>query len=64
MAEPINDRDVLLPLNNLLAANDRLAAALNATEEQWPYISRCWIDQLSEPTPLLAEHRLGKDSKR
>jgi hypothetical protein len=55
--EPFNRR-ILAPLNKLLEANDRLAAALNATEKQWPYVSRCWIDKMSEPTKLLANHRL------
>lgn len=64
MAEAINNRDLLLPLNKLLEANDRLANALNSTKTQWPYVSKCWIDQMSEPTILLAEHRLGKDRRR
>ena len=54
------EKKIIAPLNKLLEANDRLAAALNATEKQWPYVSRCWIDQMSEPTLLLAKHRLGK----
>jgi hypothetical protein len=55
-----NDKALLLPLNKLLEANDRLAAALNATEKQWPYVTQCWIDQMSEPTKLLSDHRLGR----
>jgi hypothetical protein len=51
-------KDILTPLNKLLEANDKLAAALNKTQQQWPYVSKCWIDQMSEPTELLAKHRL------
>lgn len=54
---PDRNKEILEPLNKLLAANDRLAAAINATEKQWPYVSRCWIDQMSEPTLPLAKHR-------
>lgn len=56
----VRDKDILMSLNRLLAANDRLAEALNGTERQWPYVSNCWIDQLSEPTPLLAKHRVKR----
>jgi hypothetical protein len=59
----VNDKALLLPLNKLLEANDRLAAALNKTEKQWPYVSKCWIDQMSEPTKLLADHRLKPDGQ-
>jgi hypothetical protein len=55
---PDSSNKILMPLNKLLEANDKLAAALNKTEQQWPYVSRCWIDRLSEPTKLLADHRL------
>lgn len=52
------NKELLLTLNSMLAANDRLASALDATVQQWPYVSHCWIDQMSEPTKLLAEHRV------
>jgi hypothetical protein len=55
---PDSSNKILIPLNKLLEANDKLAAALNKTEQQWPYVSKCWIDQMSEPTKLLADHRL------
>lgn len=55
------NRELLLPLNKLLEANDKLAEALNKTEKQWPYVTHCWIDQMSEPTKLLAKHRLKSD---
>jgi hypothetical protein len=54
----INPKDVLLPLNQALEAKDRLANALEVTEKHWPYVTQCWIDQMSEPTLLLAKHRL------
>jgi hypothetical protein len=57
VAEPFN-KTLLVSLNKLLEANDRLASALNATEDQWPYVTRCWIDQMSEPTKLLADYRI------
>jgi hypothetical protein len=49
---------ILEPLNTLLEANDRLATALHGTRGHWPYVSKCWIDEMSEPTKLLADHRL------
>lgn len=59
MHEPMaRDKEILLPLNQLLEANDRLAAAIQGTKQVWPYVSKCWIDQMSEPTKLLADHRL------
>ena len=54
----IKDRDILVPLNKLLEANDRLAVAINMTRGAWPYVSECWIDQMSEPTVKLRKHRL------
>jgi hypothetical protein len=60
----IDPKTVLIPLNKALEANDRLNNALDATARQWPTLTHpCWIDQLSEPTILLAEHRLGKNRK-
>lgn len=56
----ITDKDLLLPLNKLLQANDRLANAIQGTKKVWPYVSQCWIDQMSEPTVDLAKHRVGK----
>jgi hypothetical protein len=61
--EPLGDNQIIIDLNKLLEANDRLEAALDATEQQWPHVSRCWINQINEPTLLLAEHRLGKNGK-
>jgi hypothetical protein len=52
------DKDILLPLNKLLEANDRLDAAITETRKLWPTATRCWIDQTVEPTKLLADHRL------
>jgi hypothetical protein len=54
----IDDKKILDPLNKLLEANDRLAIAIQGTKCHWPYVSQCWIDQMSEPTKLLADHRL------
>jgi hypothetical protein len=51
-------KEVILPLNKLLEANDRLSNALQGTADFWPYVAQCWIDQLGEPTKLLADHRL------
>jgi hypothetical protein len=59
-----NARELLLPLNALLEANDRLNAAITATRKRWDVPARCWIDQISEPTKLLADHRLkGKSDE-
>lgn len=52
------DRQILIPLNRLLEANDKLATAINGTKKIWPYVSKCWIDEMSEPTVELAKHRL------
>jgi hypothetical protein len=54
----ITPKDVLMPLNQALEANDRLENAITATEKHWPYVTDCWIDQMSEPTKLLAKHRI------
>jgi hypothetical protein len=57
----VTEKMVLDPLNTLLEANDRLASAIQGTRQIWPYVSRCWIDSMSEPTQLLADHRLKSD---
>ncbi len=55
----ITDKSLLLPLNKLLEANDRLNAALDKTTEMWKTAAdKCWIDQMNEPTPLLEKHRI------
>lgn len=58
MQDPIKDKEILQPLNKLLAANERLAIAAEGTRQHWPYVSRCWIDELSEPTVDLRKYRL------
>jgi hypothetical protein len=55
---PDSSNKILIPLNKLLEANDRLASAIQATEKHWSHVRQCWIDQMSEPTKLLADHRL------
>jgi hypothetical protein len=57
----VHDETVLKPLNRLLEANDRLDNAIHGTKQIWPYVSRCWIDGMSEPTKLLQDHRLAND---
>jgi hypothetical protein len=57
------NKKLLLSLNELLEANDRLAAAIDKTKLHWPYVSKCWIDKMSEPTKLLADHRLKTDGQ-
>jgi hypothetical protein len=57
----VSDKAVLEPLNKLLEANDRLASAIQGTKQIWPYVSKCWIDGMSEPTKLLSDHRLKND---
>jgi hypothetical protein len=52
-----NEKKILIPLNELLKANDRLESAIEATRQHWPHVEKCWIDQL-EPTKLLSDHRL------
>jgi hypothetical protein len=56
--EPLGDNQIIVDLNKLLEANDRLEAALNATVRLWPHTPQCWIDQLREPTALLEKHRI------
>jgi hypothetical protein len=56
--------DLIRPLNVLLEANDRLNLAIDKTRKAWGIPDRCWIDQISEPTKLLADHRLkGKSDE-
>jgi hypothetical protein len=52
------DRKILEPLNALLEANDRLEEALRLTRKRWSNRDKCWIDQMNEPTKLLADHKL------
>ena len=59
----IKDKEILVPLNKLLEANDRLAGAINMTRDTWPYVSECWIDQMSEPTVALRKYRLREEPK-
>jgi hypothetical protein len=49
---------ILVDLNKLLEANDRLDVALDNTMRVWPTTPKCWIDQINEPTLLLEKHRL------
>jgi hypothetical protein len=57
----VSDKMVLEPLNKLLEANDRLHNAIHGTKQIWPYVDKCWIDGMSEPTKLLQDHRLTND---
>jgi hypothetical protein len=59
---PEIDKEILIPLNSLLEANDRLDAALDATVKTWPTTPKCWIDHVNEPTPMLEKHRI-RDGK-
>jgi hypothetical protein len=54
------DKNFLTSLNKLLAANDRLNNAIVETRKMWPSVTRCWIDQVTEPTKLLEHHKLGE----
>jgi hypothetical protein len=59
---PETTHDILVALNKMLAANDRLDLAIDATRKHWdPHAARCWIDMISEPTKLLADHRINSD---
>jgi hypothetical protein len=61
VADPDPQETELLPtLNLLLEANDKLNNAIDATREAWNMPERCWIDQLTEPTPLLNKHKLRR----
>jgi hypothetical protein len=53
-----HEKKILITLNKLLEANDRLAQAIEATRNHWPHVEKCWIDQTIEPTKLLEDHRL------
>jgi hypothetical protein len=61
--ETAKDKKIIADLNKLLEANDRLDAALDSTIRLWPFTPKCWIDKISEPTPLLEKHRIRNDSK-
>jgi hypothetical protein len=53
-----NEKKILIPLNELLKANDRLESAIEATRKHWPHVEKCWIDHVIEPTKLLEDHRI------
>jgi hypothetical protein len=53
-----NEKKILIPLNELLKANDRLESAIEATRLHWSHVQQCWIDQMGEPTKLLEDHRI------
>jgi hypothetical protein len=61
--EPLGYNHIIVALNKLLEANDRLDNAIDKTRQAWPALNKCWIDQVSEPTPLLEKHRIGKNGK-
>jgi hypothetical protein len=61
--ETAKDKKIVTGLNRLLEANDRLDAALDATVRLWPFAPKCWIDKISEPTPLLEKHRIRNETK-
>jgi len=55
----VSDIDkLLLSLNALLEANEKLNTAIDNTRKAWRMPEQCWIDQMSEPTKLLADYRL------
>jgi hypothetical protein len=54
------DTKLLAPLAALLKANGRLVDAIDGTRQFWAWGDRCWIDQISEPTKLLKEHKIGE----
>jgi hypothetical protein len=53
-----NEKKILIPLNELLKANDRLESAIEATRKHWSHVQKCWIDHVTEPTKLLEDHRI------
>jgi hypothetical protein len=60
--EPLGDNQIIIDLNKLLEANDRLNNAIDETREHWKRVPKCWIDRALEPTPLLEKHRVrGKE---
>jgi hypothetical protein len=52
--------DILIPLLDLLAANQKLHIVLDHTTDMWFWTDKCWIDQLNEPTIDLQKHRLPR----
>jgi hypothetical protein len=53
------ESDLLPALNTLLEANDKLNTAIDATRKAWKLLpEKCWVDRISEPTPLLEKHKL------
>jgi hypothetical protein len=57
VADP-QEIELLPSLNALLEANDKLNQAIDATRQAWKIPEKCWIDRISEPTPLLEKHKL------
>lgn len=43
---------------DFLKSKVRLRMAINDTIAMWPYVDRCWVDQISEPTVMLQKHAL------
>ena len=50
-------------IDDLKKAKLKLMVAINETVASWPEVTRCWIDQINEPTALLAKHRLKPGTK-
>jgi len=55
--------DLSKDLENLKKAKMQLMVAINGTVASWPHVEFCWIDQINEPTKLLARHRLPPGTK-
>lgn len=47
---------------SLKKANSKLRRAITNTILSWPYTEKCWIDNLSEPTLVLQEHKVRADN--
>jgi hypothetical protein len=58
------DQKLTNVLDKLKSANLRLRVAMDGTVQNWPNTVKCWIDQISEPTTLLAKHRLLPEPKK
>lgn len=50
-------------VDDLKKAKLKLIVAINETVASWPYVAQCWIDQVNEPTGLLARHRIKPGAK-